>query len=540
MIDLLLRNAIIVDGSNAPSYHGDIAIHAGRILEIFPRNAGNGSPPSPEARIRIDAAGKVVVPGFIDMHSHADLTLMAAPQSESLIRQGITTVVGGQCGLSPAPLTAKSKKEAMRTINVVGAPKTSLRLEAVASFDSYLDHLGSFQPAVNLVPLVGQGMVRAAVMGYRAGSPSAEQLAAMQELVRQAMQAGAFGVSTGLIYPPGSYTTTQELVQVVSPAAEYGGIYFSHIRNEAGRLLESLTEAIHIGRQASLPVQISHYKAAGKANWHLSVAGLALIDEARAGGLDVTTDMYPYTAGSTHLTALLPAWALEGDLTSVFRRLLLPWERKKIISDMRAGQGEVIETIEWDKVLIGRSSRPEYTLRYIADMAASEGLDPYAWTLNALVKTLGNIGMVIMLMSEDNLPRQMQHPAMMFGTDGFGMATEGPMSTGMLHPRCFGTYPRIFGKYVRQDRVLSLEEASWKASGFPAQKLGLTDRGTLRPGNWADLVLFDPETILDRATYENPLQYPHGIDLVLVNGVFALQNGQQNQQRTGVVIRRSG
>lgn len=539
MIDILIQNAKIVDGSNAPAYQGDIAIAAGRILEIFPHHPGNGSPVIPQARTCIDAGGKVVVPGFIDMHSHADLTLMAAPQSESLIRQGITTVIGGQCGLSPAPLTARSKKEAMRTINVVGAPKTSLHLETVSSFESYLETMDSLQPAVNLVPLVGQGMVRAAVMGYRAGSPSQEQITAMQTLVHQAMQAGAFGISTGLIYPPGSYATTQELVQVVAPAAEYGGIYFSHIRNEAGRLLESLREAITIGRQAGLPVQISHYKAAGQANWHLSQAGLALIDGARAAGMDVSADMYPYTAGSTHLAALLPAWAVEGGLTSVFKRLLLPWERKKIIAAMQAGQGEVIETIEWDKVLICRSARPDYTLRYIADLAVSEGVDPYVWTLNALVKTRGNIGMVVMLMSEDNLPSQMQHPAIMFGTDGFGMATEGPMASGMLHPRCFGTYPRIFGKYVRQDGVLSLEEASWKASGFPAQKLGLTNRGTLRPGNWADLVLFDPDTILDRATYENPLQYPQGIDLVMVNGAIALQNNQQNQQRTGTVIRRS-
>lgn len=538
MIDLLIQNAQIVDGTNIPGYPGDIAISNGRITQIFPRHSGSEPPFVPDARMHIDATGKVVTPGFIDMHSHADLTLMAAPQSESLIRQGITTVVGGQCGISSAPLTHRSKKETMRTINVVGAPKTSIHLETVSTFNSYLEYLGTCQPAVNLVPLVGQGMVRAAIMGYRAGSPSSEQLTAMQYLVHQAMEAGAFGISTGLIYPPGSYTTTQELIQVVKPVSEYGGFYFSHIRNEAGRLLESITEAIHIGRQAGVTVQISHYKAAGQANWHLSAAGLALMDEARAGGLDVTADMYPYTAGSTILAALLPAWAVEGGLTSVFKRLLLPWERKKIIAAMQAGKGESIETIQWDKVIICRSTKPVYILRYIADLAASERVDPYTWTLNALVKTRGNIGMVIILMSEDNLPPQMQHPAMMFGTDGFGMASEGPMSTGMLHPRCFGTYPRIFGKYVRQDGVLSLEEASWKASGFPAQKLGLTDRGTIKPGNWADLVVFDPDTIIDRATYENPLQYPQGIELVLVNGVIALQNGQQNQQRTGVVIRR--
>jgi N-acyl-D-amino-acid deacylase len=327
---------------------------------------------------------------------------------------------------------------------------------------------------------------------------------------------------------------------VIKPAARYGGIYFSHIRGEAGTLLEALDEAIRIGREAGLPVQISHYKAGGKANWDKASAGLERVDKARLEGLDVTMDMYPYTAGSTHLGALLPAWAVEGGVAGVFRRLLLPWERKKIIQAMKTGEGEVVETIEWDKILISKSRIPAYRLRYIADLAGAAGIDPYEWTLNALLRTFGDIGMVIILISGENIKMQMRHPAMMFGTDGYGMATEGVMSTGMLHPRCFGTYPRLFGKYVREEGILSLEEASWKASGFPAQKLGLTKRGAIQKGCYADLVIFDPATIQDRATYEQPLQYPLGIDTVLVNGQFALRNGKQSNQRSGIVIRRSG
>jgi N-acyl-D-amino-acid deacylase len=360
----------------------------------------------------------------------------------------------------------------------------------------------------------------------------------MQTRVHEAMQSGAFGISSGLIYPPGSFTSTQELIQVVKPAAGYNGIYFSHMRGEAGTLLESIDEAIQIGREAGVPVQVSHYKAGGKANWDKARNGLQRIDKARLDGLDVTMDMYPYTAGSTHLAALLPAWAVEGGLTSVFKRLLFPWERKKIIRAMKAGEGEVVEQIEWDKVLISKSRRPAYTLRYIADLAAEEGIDPYVWTLNALVKTFGDIGMVVILMSEENIRMQMQHPAMMFGTDGYGMATEGGMSTGMLHPRCFGTYPRLFGKYVREEGVLTLEEASWKASGFPASRLGLVDRGIIKKGYQADLVIFDPVSIRDRATYSNPLQYPVGIDTVFVNGEITLQHGKQSSKRSGVVIRR--
>ncbi|MCJ7703229.1 MAG: D-aminoacylase [Anaerolineales bacterium] len=540
MIDILIQNAEIIDGTNKPRYQGDIVIEGGKISDILRSDdRKEGSPVRSAAKV-IDASGRVVVPGFIDMHSHADLTLMVAPESESLVRQGITTVVGGQCGLSPAPLSKKSKKEAMRTINVVGAPQGSFPSDGVASFGAYLDYAASKKPAVNLVPLVAQGMVRAAVMGYQATRPNSDQIEEMRGLVEDSMQQGAFGISTGLIYPPGSFSSTEELIEVVKPAAAYGGIYFSHIRNEAGELLESLQEAIRIGRETGLPVQISHLKAAGKANWEKAAAALDLIEAARAEGLDVSADMYPYTAGSTHLAALLPAWAVEGGMTSVFKRLLFPWERKKIIAAMKAGEGEVVEAIEWDKVLICRSSNPAHTLRYISDLAAAEGKDPYIWTLDALVKTLGNIGMVIILMAEENVALKMQHPAVMFGTDGFGMATEGPMSTGMLHPRCFGTYPRIFGKYVREEGLLSLEEASWKASGFPAQKLGLKDRGTIQKGLQADLVNFDPATIRDRATYENPLQYPLGIDTVVVNGQIAFHEGQQSSRRFGIVVRLMG
>ena len=531
MIDVLIRNAEIVDGTKAARYRGDIAIVGGKIVDI-------GGLDGAGAVQVIDAADRVVLPGFIDMHSHGDLTLLAAPESESLVQQGITTIVGGQCGLSPAPMTKKNKKEAMRSINIVGAPKTSIPLDKVSSFGAYLDYLASIEPAVNFVPLVGHGMVRSAVLGYSAARPAESQIEEMQRLVHEAMQSGAFGISSGLIYPPGSFTPTSELIQVVRPVAQYNGIYFSHIRGEAGTLLEAIDEAIQIGREAGVSVQISHFKAGGKANWDKARAGLERIDKARHDGLDVSMDMYPYTAGSTHLGALLPAWAVEGGLTSVFKRLLLPWERVKIIQAMKAGEGEVVEQIEWDKVLISRSRVPAYTLRYIADLAAAEGVDPYNWTLDAIVKTRGDIGMVIILMSEENIRMQMQHPAMMFGTDGYGMATEGLMATGMLHPRCFGTYPRLFGKYVREEGILSLEEASWKSSGSPAKKLGLVDRGAIKKGYRADLVIFDPATIRDRATYSDPLQYPVGIDTVLVNGEIALHQGKQSSKRSGAVIRR--
>lgn len=531
MLDVLIQNAEIVDGTKAPSYRGDIAIEGDHIADI-------GSLQGAAAKTVLDATGRVVVPGFIDMHSHADLSLLAAPEAESLVHQGITTVVTGQCGMSPAPLTREHRKDTLATLNMLIPPEASMPWDEMSSFDSFLDYVERSKTSVNVVPLVGQGMIRAAVIGYSADQPTEDQMEQMQKLVCEAMDSGAFGVSTGLIYPPGSFTSTEELIEVVKPVGQRAGLYFSHARGEAGTVIKAYKEAIEIGRQAGAGVQISHFKAAGRDNWDKAVPALELIDRARSEGLDVTADMYPYLAGSTYLAALLPRWAIEGGAPGLLRRLDLPGERKEIVKAMKAGEGGVVENIEWDKVLICGSRKKEYVGHYVSELAAKEGKDPYTWTLDALLKTFGNILMVIFGMAEDNVRMQLQHPAMMIGTDGVGLATEGPMASGMLHPRCFGTYPRIFGQYVREERVLSLEEASWKTSGFPAQKLRLTDRGVIKKGCKADLVVFDPATIKDQATYVEPLQYSSGIDYVLLNGEMIIEQGEQTDARPGEVIRR--
>jgi len=531
MLDILIQNAQVVDGTNRPGYRGDVAIEGDHIAAV-------GSLPGAAAKTVIDATGRVVVPGFIDVHSHADFSLLVAPEGESLVHQGITTVVTGQCGVSPAPLTREHRKDTLATLSMFVSPKVSMPWDEVSSFDRFLDYLEHIKTSVNVVPLVGLGLVRAAAMGYGAAQPTGEQMEHMRRLVHHAMDCGAFGLSTGLIYPPGSFSSTAELVEVARAAGERGGLYFSHVRGEAETLIEAVTEAIEIGRQAGVPVQICHFKAGGQKNWDKAPLALELIDGARAEGLDVTADMYPYLAGWTTLAVLLPGWALEGGIAAVLRRLVLPWERKKIIQAMKAGQGGVVAQIEWDKILISGSRKEEYIGHSVSELAAREGKDPYTWTLDALLKTLGNIQMIISMMAEDNVRMQLQHPAMMIGTDGLGMATEGPMAWGMRHPRCFGTYPRIFGQYVREEGVLSLEEASWKASGFPAQKLGLTDRGLIRKGYQADLVVFDPVTIQDRATYEEPLRYPAGIDYVFANGQMVIEQGRQTNARPGRVIRR--
>jgi len=532
VIDILIQNAEIVDGSNAPSYRGDIAIQGDRIADI-------GSLKGAAARTVIDASDRVVVPGFIDIHSHADLSLLVAPEAESLVHQGITTVVTGQCGVSPAPLTKEHREDTLQTLSAFLPPDISMPWDEMSSFDTFLSYLEQKGTSVNVVPLVGQGMIRAAVMGYRTDPPTAEQSVQMQRLVYEAMDCGTFGVSTGLIYPTGSFTSTQELIQVTKPAGERSGLYFSHIRGESETLIEAIQEAIEIGRQAGAAVQISHLKAAGRGNWSKASLALEMIDEARSDGLDVTADMYPYLAGASYLAALLPGWALKGGMPGLMGRLESPGERQNIVKAMQAGQGQVVADIEWDNVMICGSKDRSHVGHTISELATREDQDPYVWTLDALLKTLGGMQMVIFVMSEDNIRMQLQHPAVMFGTDAMGLATKGPMAGGLTHPRSFGTYPRIFGRYVRNEGILSLKEASWKASGFPAQKLRLADRGVIRKGFKADLVVFDPVTIADQATYVEPLRFPSGIDYVLVNGDIAVQFNEQTAARLGQVIRRS-
>lgn len=530
MLDIRIKNAIIIDGNLTPAFIGDIGIRGDQIVAI-------DAMADDSADLTIDASRRVVMPGFIDMHSHADLALLAAPEAESLVRQGITTIVAGQCGFSPAPLAKKYRKEMLRSLAMFLSPEIPVPWDKISTFASYLDCLERLKPAVNVAPLVGHGMIRAAVMGYAADSPSREQLHQMQRLVAEALDAGAFGVSTGLIYPPGSFSTTQEIIAALKPIGRGGGLYFSHARGEAGTILDAYAEAIEIGRQLDTAVQISHFKAAGRQNWDKASPALRLIDQARQAGLDVAADMYPYEAGWTYLATLLPRWALSGGSLRTFIRLILPNQRRKIIAAMKAGQGESIDHIEWDKVFIAGSSIANHVGHSAAELAAREKIDPYEWTLNALLKTGGKIQMIIMVSKEDNIRLQLRHPAMMIGTDGMGMSANGLMRQGIPHPRSFGTYPRLLGKYVRDEGILSLEEASWKSSGFPAQKLGLKDRGVIARGCKADLVIIDWEKVSDRATYANPWQYPAGIETVILNGKVALNQGKLSQERAGALLR---
>lgn len=525
MLDILVQNGAVVDGSGAPGYRAAVAIDGDRIAEV-------GVLEGAQAATVIDASGHVVTPGFVDMHSHTDFTLPVNPTADSLVHQGITTAVIGQCGASPAPLLEETRQQVIATLE---REDVSMPWDKWSTFGSYLEHLMQIGASLNVAPLVGQGMVRWGVMGFVADAPTEEQMTRMQNEVVKALESGAIGVSTGLIYPPGCYTSTEELIDFTQPAGERNGFYFSHIRGEGEALLESIAEAIRIGRETGAAVQISHFKAARRANWSKAPQALELIDQARAEGLDVTADMYSYPASSTGLSSLLPNWALEGGKEATLKRLADAETRSKIVSDMRSSGR--LHTTEWDKILISSSPKNrDYEGHTVADLAAETSKPPHEWVFDALLETEIGLSMVAFTMSEENRKLAMRHPAVMIGTDGSGLATEGPLSQGLPHPRSYGTFPRVLAHYVREQGVISLEEAIRKMSGLPAQKLRWADRGLVRKGYKADLVVLNPDTVKDLATYEAPHQYPIGIPHVIVNGKLVIHNSTHTKARPGRVL----
>ena len=520
MVDLIIKNGFVIDGTGASGRMVDVAIQGQKIAAIGDCSAIEG------AEI-LDAAGKVVTPGFVDMHSHADLSLPFAPHAESAVHQGITTVVTGQCGISPAPLADESKEDFLKTL---GKPAEDFDLEKISSFGSILDFIRAQGISINMAPLVGHGTIRVAVMGYSSARPDEDQMEAMKNYAEAAMDEGAIGISTGLIYPPGYYSTTEELIEITRPVAKKGGIYFSHVRNESENLLVSIEEERRIAQATGVALQHSHYKAAGEANWPLAAQGLEAIERVRAEGIDITVDMYPYIASSNSLIDALPDWSREGGLDQTLKRLQDPTQRKRMLENM---QGQ-----RWEKNLISSSPNPAYVGRYVSELAEEAGKDPYEWVFDTLLEVNGETERIVFGMSEENVKMQIQHELMMIGTDGYGIPPAGPLSEGAPHPRNFGTFPRVLGKYVREEGILTLEQAIWKMTGFPARKLGWTDRGTLQVGRYADLVIFDAGQVIDRATFIKPQQYPDGIEQVIVNGNFVIRDGKHTYARSGLVLGR--
>ena len=522
MLDIVIRNGKIIDGSGNPWYGADVAVDAGQIVEIGRVNA--------KAKKTIDAAGRVVCPGFIDMHAHPDLTLFYKEVQDYKLRQGVTTEVGGNCGFTAAPLYAKTAEE-LRKFMAFITPPSGVDWDW-STFDDYLQKVSDSSPATNLIPLVGHGTIRIAVMGVEQRPPTPNELSEMEMLVDAAMESGAYGISTGLVYVPGNYAQTDEIVALAKVVSRYGGIYATHMRDEGENLIASVEEAITISQDADIPVQISHHKAAGKLNHGKVNESLGVIQCARDRGLDVTVDQYPYSASSTTLQAILPPWSQEGGIGKIVERLQDEATRFKIQEQTLNSHGETRMGGMLDEILITEVKSQKNrvcvgkTLKQISDLWNRESINV---AFDLLIEEDCAVGMVSFSMSDDDVKTVMRSPVTMIGSDGLYQA-------GNPHPRVYGTYPRVLGKYVREEEVINLETAIRKMTAFPSQKLGLNKKGLSRIGFDADLVIFNPSTVKDQATYLDSHQYPVGIDYVIVNGQVAVSEGQFTGRTAGVVM----
>jgi N-acyl-D-aspartate/D-glutamate deacylase len=520
--DLIISGGRVVDGTGAPWFRGDVGIKGDRIAAV-------GNLDKASAKRRVDAAGKYVAPGFIDMLGQSELHLLVDNRVESKVRQGITTEVTGEGG-SVAPMSEVFVAEMKPWLD-----KYRLTVDW-KDLDGYWRRLRKARPAVNLVTYVGAAQVRGDVLGLGEVQPDAAQLGRMQQEVETAMRQGAAGVSSGLIYPPGSYATTVELVALATAAGRHGGLYASHIRGEDDVVIQALNEAITIGREAQVPVEIWHLKVSLRKNWGRMKEVVDRIDRARAEGVDVAANIYPYVAASNGLAATVPAWAQAGGTEAMIRRFHDPETRGRILREVKAA----LEREPPGDILLASCVNPElrmYMGRRLDDVAKEMGKPPEE-ALLALVEADKGQGWVVRFwMSEDDVRLAMQQPWVSFVTDNPGQATDGPFAEDLAHPRAFGSMARVLGRYVRDERVLTLEEAVRKMTSLPARRVRLLDRGIVRPAMAADLVVFDLERVRDVATFEKPLQYSEGFSHVVVNGRVVLDDGKMTSERPGRPLR---
>jgi dihydroorotase/N-acyl-D-amino-acid deacylase len=520
--DLIISGGRVIDGTGAPWFRADVGVRGDRVAAV-------GTLGKASAKRRVDAAGKYVAPGFIDMLGQSELHLLVDNRVESKIRQGITTEVTGEGG-SIAPMSEVFIAEMKPWLE-----KYRLTVDW-KGLDGYWRRLRKARPAVNLVTYVGAAQVRGTVLGLGEVQPDSTQLGRMQQEVETAMRQGAVGLSSGLIYPPGSYATTAELVALAKAAGRHGGLYASHIRGEDDVVLQALDEAIGIGREAQVPVEIWHLKTSLRKNWGRMKEVVARIERARAEGVDVAANIYPYVAASNGLAATVPAWAQAGGTETMIRRFHDPESRGRILREVKTA----LEREPPGDILLANCINPElkkYMGRRLDEVAKEMGKPPEE-ALLALVEADKAQGWVVRFwMSEDDVRLAMRQPWVSFVTDNPGQATDGPFAEDLAHPRAFGSMARVLGRYVRDERVLTLEEAVRKMTSLPARRVRLLDRGIVRPGMAADLVVFDLERVRDLATFEKPLQYSEGFSHVVVNGRVVLDDGKMTEERPGRPLR---
>jgi N-acyl-D-amino-acid deacylase len=524
--DLVIRNGKIVDGTGNPWFAGDVAVRGDRIVAV-------GRVPPGKAVREIDAKGLIVAPGFIDMHSHSDYVLLEDGDAQSKIRQGVTTEVLGE-GRSAGPY--KGKLTAHRA--TVGGKEVSW-----TTLSGYFDTLEKAGISVNVASYVGMDNVWEGVMGNSYARPSAEEREAMKTLLDEAMKDGAFGLSSLLAMPPGSLATTDDLVELCKVVAKHGGLFSTHNRNEGTEVLAAVKEAITIGEKAGVPVDVIHLKIADKKLWGHTNELVALIDEARKRGVNVQANVYPYTRGNNDLASIIPPWAHEGGTAKMLGRLKDPKDRERMKKDIREGIPGWYDHFtavggDWGRMLVsGKGAYEGLTMERILATRKDRPADDLDVLFDILVEEGGSVPTVYAHHTEKDMQLALTQPWCSIGSDGSALAVEGPLRRGNPHPRSFGTFPRVLGVYVRELKVLRLEDAVRKMTSLNASKLGISDRGLLRAGNFADLTLFDPEHVADHATYDKPFQYSEGIAYVIVNGKVVLDQGKHTGTRPGRTIR---
>ena len=531
--DILIKNGTIADGSGNPTYVGSVAINADTIAAI-------GDLKNAKGNLEIDATGLVVAPGFINMLSWATESLIEDGKSQGDIRQGVTLEVFGE-GWSMGPLSEKMKQE-MPTSQ--GDIKYDIDW---STLDEYLQSLVKRGISPNVASFIGATTVRINHIGYEDRAPTDEEMESMKAMVRQAMEDGALGVGSSLIYAPAFYSSTEELIELCKVASEYDGMYISHMRSEGNRLLESIDELMRIANEADIRAEIYHLKMSGKENWNKYDDVVKKIDSARAAGLHITTDMYTYVAGATGLDASMPPWVQEGGYDKWSERLQDPAIRKKVLEEMTT------PTDEWENLMLAagtpdnlllvgfeNDSLRHYTGKTLTEVAKIHGKSPEETAMDLVVADGSRVGTVYFLMTEDNVKKQVALPYMSFGSDAGSMAPEGVFMNSSTHPRAYGNFARVLGKYVRDENVISIEEAVRKLTSLPASNLKIKKRGSLTEGYFADLAIFNPETIQDHATFAEPHQYSTGMVHVFVNGEQVLKDGEHTGATPGQVVRGPG
>ncbi len=531
--DLIIANGHVVDGTGSPWYSGDVGIRDGRIAAI-------GKLAKAKAKQRIDAAGKVVAPGFIDMLGQSEFTILVEPRLPSKIYQGITTEITGE-GNSAAPLTGHARLESAEALEHYGLKAD---WQSLGEYFARLERQGM---GINLASYVGATTLREVVIGADNRPPTAAELVQMRALVREAMEQGAVGVSTSLEYAPAPYASTEELIALASEAAPYGGIYATHMRSEGDGMVAALDETFRIAREAHIPAEIWHLKVAGKRNWGRMPDVIKRIEAARAAGLDITADTYAYTAWFNDMSAFVPPWAHDGGNEKMIARLKDPATRARIVADIKTPSDTWDN--EWDEVagpesiLVGVVKNPALLSlqgQTIAAIAKARGKDPIETLLDILVEDNGFTGCAVFGMQEDDVALALVQPWVSVNNDSAGASPEGILGQEHPHPRAYGTFPRILRKYVREEHRLTLEDAIRKFSALPAQRMRLVDRGVLKRGMWADVVVFDPATIADRSTFSSPNELASGMQWVLVNGVAVIADGKMTGAKPGRVLRGPG